>query len=137
MPALDNCHEQVVNALKKAGWIITRTSKYFRIKKRTIFIDIEAQQNNNGHSQEILLVEVKCFADKDTLTQELYAAIGQYLVYRTILTELANSATLYLSVPSKIYDTVFDESIRKLIQEQAIKLLIVDLETETINQWLE
>ena len=84
-----------------------------------------------------MLAEVKCFLDEDSTTHELYAAIGQYLVYRVMLDILNNEASLYLTVPKQIYDTVFDEVIRKLVKQHHIKLMIVNLDMEAIEEWKE
>ncbi|HRF95984.1 MAG TPA: element excision factor XisH family protein, partial [Aggregatilineales bacterium] len=69
-----------------------------------IVIDIRANYGLNGQSRQILLVEVKCFADSSEYTRDLYVAIGQYVVYQAMLNELKNSTPLYLAIPLTAYD---------------------------------
>jgi hypothetical protein len=58
MPALDNCHQQVVNALQKAGWSVDPTPFFIRTDEMSIFIDIQAE-HINGKAQQIIVVEAK------------------------------------------------------------------------------
>jgi hypothetical protein len=54
----------------------------------------------------ILLVEVKCFSDESAATTDLYVALGQYIVYRSLLVQQKVSAELHLAVdlsPQKLY----------------------------------
>ena len=88
MPAIDVCHSQVVHALQKDGWTVDPQPFTIRVQRRRGFIDIIANQSINGTSQQILLAEVKCFQDQASWTNDLYAAIGQYIVYRTMLEQI-------------------------------------------------
>ncbi|MBC7810644.1 MAG: fatty-acid oxidation protein subunit alpha [Burkholderiales bacterium] len=137
MPALDQCHHQVVRALQKAGWIITNQPYNVSALDRQVYVDVRAVQSVNGHREQILLLEVKCFLDKLSITTELYIAVGQYIFYRTMLKELNDDTPLYLSVPETAYVEFFDEIVRRIMRENRIKLLIVDLKTETIVRWIE
>jgi XisH protein len=102
MPAVDQCHPQVVRTLEKAGWYVERRQVLIQIKKRRGYIDLRASRGENGTQQHILLVEVKCFANSDEQTSDLYMAVGQYLVYRSMLHELHNPTSLYLCVPHSL-----------------------------------
>lgn len=87
MPALDHCHEQVLRALQNDGWRIEYTPVRIYLPYRTIYIDVGISQGTNGTRQQILVVEVKCFPDAYDTTRELYAAFGQYLIYRAMIKE--------------------------------------------------
>lgn len=137
MPAYDVCHEQVVRALEKEGWQIVIENEQYRYQRRSIYVDFRAERHGNGSTQTILLAEVKCFADEKSYTTDLYTAIGQYLMYRELLDKLSAMISIYLAIPRSIYDTVFEEVARSLIQRYRIKLLIVNLETEAIEQWID
>ena len=137
MPALDQCHEQVVRALQKDGWQVNDTPLRLSTAQRTVYIDIEASRNLNGNFQQIVLAEIKCFRDRDSTTRELYTAIGQYIIYRAMLAEVSMSVSLYLAIPDAIHETVFDSTVRRAIGDNEIKLVIVNLETETVTQWIE
>lgn len=42
---------------------------------------------------------------------------------------------LYLAVPTDAYDEIFDDVVQYVVNKNRIKLVIVNLETETIVQW--
>jgi hypothetical protein len=134
MPALDRCHPQVVRALEKEGWQIMSQPLALLKDRRRIFIDIEAVQQRNGSTRHVLLVEVKCFAEQDALTTEVYIAIGQYLVYQTLLKQLQSTLPLYLAFPDTVY-TQLDPIILMTLAEYHIQQMVVDLEREVILRW--
>lgn len=84
-----------------------------------------------------MLVEIKCFPDRNSTTEDLYVAIGQYIIYRAIMIELGMIIPLYLAVSDDVFETVFDSSVRWAISDSRIRLVIVSLETETIREWIE
>jgi XisH protein len=137
MPAFDVCHPKVVRALENDGWIIIAENVHYRLNKRSIFIDLRAERLNNGNSDHILLAEVKCFAEKENWTTDLYGAIGQYLIYQEMLRQLTVTSPLFLAIPETIYDTVFDKIVRQVCLQQQVKIIVVDLEKESITQWLK
>lgn len=136
MPRYDSCHDQVINALRKVGWSVAR--KQFRLyaDDRQVFVDLRANRGWNGNQQQILLVEIKCFPDPDDTTQELYTAFGQYILYRAVISELNIPAELYLAVPSHIFKDVFDPTALRATKDNRIQMVIINLETETIEQWI-
>ncbi len=135
MPNLDDCHEQVVSALRKAGWNLEAKSYRITLDDFMIYPDIRAWQSN-GTAQQIIIVEIKCFANEDKDQDELYRAIGQYLIYRNVLKLKQNPARLYLSIPLTVYNRLFAlNAIALTIQEGQIRLLVVDIDREEIVQW--
>ncbi|MBI1279188.1 MAG: hypothetical protein GC179_13765 [Anaerolineaceae bacterium] len=137
MPRLDYCHEQVVHALEKDGWSVDDRPRRLIHEERLVFIDIEAVKGMNGSRQQILLAEVKCFPDRERTTQELYIAFGQYIIYRALLDQEEINLPLYLAVPLDAYSDIFDSTVQRALDSNKIKLVIVNLETETIAQWRE
>lgn len=132
MPALDQCHEQMTNALRKAGWHVDAKPYALRLTSgRRFFIDIKAQRGQN----EIIVVEVKCFADNQV--NELYTGIGQYLIYRSLLERQGISRSLYLAIPSTAYIQIVQELAMDVITNAKIKLVVVDIDHEVVEQWLE
>ncbi len=136
MPALDHCHENVVRALIKAGWTVESSPYRLLIGRRGVFIDLEMSRTAVDDSQQILLVEVKCFPDRNSTTRDLYTALGQYLVYRAMLKQIGSSIPLYLSVPEDVFATIFDTSVITAIQDNQIKVVVIDLDSEVITQWI-
>ena len=137
MPAFDHCHEQVVRALQKDGWTVVQSPASLFTIFRHAFVDLEMSRGMNGRQETGLFVEVKCFPDPDNTTRDLYTSIGQYLVYRAMLIELEETSPLYLAVPLKIFETIFDSSVVRVIQESQIRIVVVDLVTETIDKWIK
>ncbi|MCA0456765.1 MAG: XisH protein [Chloroflexi bacterium] len=136
MPVLDSCHQQVVNALRKASWNVTDKPVFLRADGLTIFADIQAQLVN-GNIQQIIIVEVKCFADERSDQDELYRAVGQYMLYRSILQLKAPHLPLYLAVPNLVYERLFRKAIvQNMITGNGIKLIVIDIEREEIVQWI-
>ena len=135
--ALDSCHEQVVNALEKAGWDVEKAAYVIELDRIRVIPDIRARQIN-GQVDEILVVEVKCFPNEENYQDELYRAIGQYLVYRTIMEMKAVPAKIYMAIPVFVYNRLFRRQVvAKTIQEAKIRLIVVDIEREEIVQWLD
>ena len=137
MPRLDECHPQIERALEKEGWRVNPIIEQLYAPDRAIFIDIQATRGQNGTEQEILLAEVKCFPEQSAVSRELYIALGQYIVYRAVLAELRNPAPLYLALPEAVYINLIDPTVARAIFDNRIKLVIVNLETETVIEWIE
>lgn len=140
MPALDSCQNQIVRALRQDGWTIADKPKYIADPdtETFVYIDIEAFRDPNGTPSEArtIYVEVKCFPGKNT-TQEIYIALGQYLIYRALLAKQTINVPLYLAVPKLIYEATFNAVFRKALHDSGIMMIVVDLVTETIVQWIK
>jgi len=135
--AHDRCHDQIVNALKKAGWETDAHSPYFRLPNMFVNPDIRAVQRN-GSIEQIIIVEIKCFADTNNDLDELYRAIGQYLIYRNVLKIKKLGYKLYLAVPTEVYERFFHQDVvRQTTREAQIKMLVVDIVREEVMQWLD
>ena len=103
MPGIDKCHEQMKRAFQKAGLQIKSDPSYFMLDGRAVYIDLEVIRPRNGTQETIMLVEVKCFPDHRSTTRDLYIAIGQYLIYRTVIKRANLPHQVYLPVPETIY----------------------------------
>src|SRR5262249_48323070 len=130
MPTQDACRPKVVSALQKDGWVITGQQIYIPRPDLYVFIDIEAAK-----SEKQAYIEVKCFPDANTTT-EFYTAIGQYLVYRQVIMTERPHHILYLAIPDHIYND-FGETYLETIQNNRVKIIIVNTEMEVVAQWIE
>lgn len=133
MPAIDRCHEPIVHALEKADWRVRPVPHLIRIPKRRnpLLADIKAVRGEN----EIIIVEAKCFVLNTP--DELYSAIGQYLVYRSLMSKAKVAYPLYLAVPLTAYHGILEEMGMDVMAETGIKLIVVDMENEVVVRWLE
>ena len=137
MPRPDLCHPQVVKALEKAGWTIVSSPFSLETSVNYLYADLQAQRSVEIGDQEIIVVEVKCFTDDDTTMHELYVSIGQYLIYRHVLQINGLTDPIYLAVPTKAFYGIVKEIASPVMVEYRIKLLVIDLEHEEIEQWIE
>jgi XisH protein len=138
MPKLDQCHDQIVHALQKAGWDVSQNPYVLPVAgKRRFFIDIYAERGQMNGLQSIVVVEAKCFENPDTELNEVYTAIGQYVIYRSWLLQKGLGDRLYLAVPVHAYDGVLRQVAMATISEIRIKIIVVDVDREEIQQWLE
>jgi len=106
----------------------------------TLFADIQAQKSDsgNGHAQKIIVVEVKCFPEQRSDQDELYRALGQYLMYRNALRIEGITAPLYLAIPTLAYDRLFSKKlVLDTVREVRIKLIVVDVKREEVIEWLD
>lgn len=69
--------------------------------------------------------------------RELYVAFGQYIIYRAVLAEQDITFPLYLAVPDQVYTTIFDSTVRRAINDNRVRLIVVNIDVEAIVQWIE
>lgn len=138
MPASDQCHEQVIRALKSAGWVIVRENfplagfqpqRHFQVDLQVSFADAE-------NPVRALLIEVKCFQEERRDTTELYTAIGQYMVYRDRIEQLRLEFDLYLVVPESVFNRLFNAGLMQMIKRNRIKIVVIDVQSEVVVKWL-
>jgi XisH protein len=134
--AYDSCHEQIVRALVKAGWEVTHESYFIALEDFSAIPDIRARKVN-GRTDQIIVVEVKCFSDEQTEQDELYRAIGQYIFYRNILRLRPRRGKLYLAIPLIVYNRLFtSEIVVAIVDDVQLNLIVVDTDSEEVVQWL-
>lgn len=136
MPAKDKVHQQVVNALRKDGWAITHDPFMVRWKRRKLQVDLGAEKLIAAQKgAEKIAVEIKSFIGASDL-EDLYQAIGQFILYRKALRESAPDRALFLAIDLVAFSQTFDdpegESLRA---EEEINLLVFDKHKEEIVLW--
>jgi hypothetical protein len=135
--AIDACEPQVIRALEKDGWQILAKPYVFRLVGRNLFADMSLQRVKEGQIERAIILEVKCFTNPQADLSELYTAVGQYEAYRSALILEKDTTPIYLSIPLNAYERLIQEPIVPAIfQVAGIKLVVVDIETEEVVQWL-
>lgn len=136
--AKDIYHDRVKTALEKHNWTIT--DEFFRLSigSRSVYIDLGAEKiiaaEKEGHK---IAVEIKSFLSPSPV-QDLENALGQYILYRDGLQRSQPERILYLAITESVYLDLFQEEIAKMVVENnQLKLVIFDPETEEIVQWIE
>ena len=99
MPTKDIFHDAVKNALEKDGWIITEDSIYLDFGGVEIFIDLGAEKLIAAEREgEKIAVEIKSFVGGSAISQ-FHTALGQFINYRTALSQEEPERELYLAIP--------------------------------------
>ena len=137
MPKLDTIHNAVKNALIKDGWLITDDPYVIQYRRTMLYADLGAEgpiaAERNGQK---LVVEVKSFVGASKI-QDLKEALGQYDIYRYLLEEIAPDRKLYLAISKVTYNTFFTQDVTQLIlNKHQLPIIVVDIETEEILQWI-
>ncbi|MBN3922408.1 element excision factor XisH family protein [Nostoc sp. NMS4] len=136
MSAKDAFHTVVKTALEKDGWLITHDPYTIQAGTLELYIDLGAEKVIAAEKQgQKIAVEIKSFLSPSKIT-ELYAALGQFIIYRIALQKKEANRTLYLAVPSTVYNEFFIlPLIQSVIQINQLCLLIYNIEQEAIDQW--
>ncbi len=137
MPARDIYHKTVKKALIKDGWTITHDPLTLKWGVKDMYVDLGAEQflaaEKGIHK---IAVEVKSFVSPSEV-QDLQNALGQYVLYHDILARTEPNRVLYLAIRQAVFIDLFEEPIGKLLLEnQRIRLIIFDPQTEVIVQWI-
>lgn len=137
MPAIDLIHDIVKNALLKDGWTVTHDPLTLQYEDDNVYVDLAAERpiaaQRNGQK---IAVEIKTFAGRSPL-HDFEGALGQYLVYLGILEILEPDRKLYLAIGEVVYRNLFQVgAIRAITERQHLSLLVVNLETEEVVQWI-
>ncbi len=137
MPAKDIYHDKVKNALIKDGWTITHDPLRLEWGGKDMYVDLGAEQllaAEKGGRQ--IAVEIKSFVGASDM-DDLEKALGQYVVYHDVLTELEPQRVLYLAVPRQVLRDIFEEPLGKLLlKNNRARLIGFDPHTEEIVQWI-
>ncbi len=129
--AKDIIHDAVKQALIKDGWVITHDQYNIRFGTDDMFADLAAEKE-----EKVIIVEVKSFRGPSSL-QDFKEALGQYILYLTILAIIAPDYKLYLAVSEAVYRDAFQRpTIQKTIETQHIALIVVDIHHKEIVQWI-
>jgi XisH protein len=134
--AKDAFHTLVKTALDKEGWLITHDPYTLQAGTLELYIDLGAEKVIAAEKQgQKIAVEIKSFLSPSKIT-ELYAALGQFIIYRIALQKKEANRTLHLAVPSTVYNEFFVlPFIQSVIQINQLCLVIYNIEQEVIDQW--
>jgi hypothetical protein len=69
---------------------------------------------------------------------EFERAVGQYLIYRSVLRRVDSEVRLYLAVPFRRYATVFETALGQLVSaDYLINYVLYDPRREVITRWID
>ena len=136
MPAKDAYHDKVRQALEKDGWQITHDPYYLAYSGRDLYIDLGAELIAAEKDNTRIAVEIKGFGGRSEMT-ELERALGQFVLYRSLLGEKEPERILYLAVPDFVIGELFEDRLGQLlIRTEGLQVFGFDVATEEVIQWL-
>jgi XisH protein len=137
MPAKDRYHNTVKNARIKAGWHITHDPFTLRLPTRKLYIDLGAEKLIAAERDEQkIAVEVKSFTRASDI-KDLEEALGQFVLYATLLPRYDPDRVLYLAIPEAVRQTIFEEEVgQALLENNLVRLISFDPDQEELIQWI-
>lgn len=138
MPQYDLYHEPVKRALIADGWTITDDPFVLEYKELRLFADLGAEKVVVAEkSDRKIVVEVKVFGSPSPVT-DLQRAIGQYGIYRSLLSRVEPGRELFLAVAQDVYEDFFLLSaVQEIVADHGIRLMIFAPGKEEIVQWID
>jgi hypothetical protein len=138
MPAKDIFHDCCKVALIKDGWNISHDPYNLKVGKKDLFIDLGAEKLLAADKgTEKIVVEIKSFVSPSEI-RDLEVALGQYVLYQNVLMRIEPERTLYLAVRESSYVKLFEQEVGQiLLENQVLKLLTFNPETEEITRWID
>ena len=138
MPRKDIYHETVIIALEKEGWLVIDDPLRIVAGGVGLFIDITAEPIVTfGRNDQKVAIEIKSFQIQSQITT-FYEAFGKYLTYRKALVITKLDMDLYLAVPKKSFDTIFQkELVKELVKEYQVNLIVYSSLNQTVVSWIK
>jgi hypothetical protein len=138
MSARDQIHSPVKSALLKTDWLVTDDPYVISYGERFLFVDLGAESQFIGAEKENcrIAIEIKELRGRSVIA-ELEQAIGQYVLYQLLLTQVDPDRKLYLAITTQTYENLFQEPIGQLVmQDLPLRLLVVDIAAQEVRQWI-
>ena len=133
----DIYYSTVKKALDKDDWQITHDPFRLRIGKKRLAMELGAERLISAEKgTRKIIIEIKSFLGRSDV-KDLQQALGQYVMYNQVLREQNIGRELYLAVPHRTYQTIFQSELGLiLLQNQLIRLLVFDEFQEVIVEWV-
>jgi XisH protein len=137
MPAKDTYHDAVKNALIKDGWTITADPYPIKYEEVKLFADLAGEKTISASREgQQIVIEIKSFLSLSPM-RDFETALGQYLIYRALLSIDHPDQQLYLAIGQKTYEGFFQKiAIKFVLETYQVSLLIIDLTKEEVIQWI-
>ncbi len=137
MPAKDVYHEIVKRALMKDGWVITHDPFILSLGKRNVYVDLGADLPIAAEKEgQRIAVEIKSFRGLSDMAN-LESALGQFVLYRSLLAKDHPERTLYLAITKETFEGIFTEPFGQFVlHEHKLKLIVFEESQEVIIKWI-
>ena len=136
MPQRDTYHDAVKSALIAEGWTITHDPLLLTFGRRNLYVDLGAEIPIAAEKDgRIIAVEVKSFLGVSEM-RELEQALGQFAIYRFLLSKKEPDRLLYLAVTEHAFESIFSEvEGRELVEAERLNLIFNPTQ-ERILRWV-
>ena len=137
MPARDIYHDVVKKALIKDDWVITHDPLSLKWGKKDMYVDLGAKQLLAAQRAERkIAVEIKSFTGLSEMS-DLEKAIGQYVIYHDVISQVEPERELYLAVSEEVASGLFEEPIGELLlRNNRVRLVVFNPDMEVIVKWI-
>jgi hypothetical protein len=137
MPQRDTFHALVRRALEKDGWTVTHDPLVLPYGLHRLYVDLGAEQVLAAErGTDRIAVEIKSFVGRSEIV-DLEQAVGQFMLYRSILQRREPDRQLVLAVSADVFDTLMDSDLGRIVREDyAVAMLVFDSEREEVTRWL-
>jgi hypothetical protein len=137
VPRRDVYHTTVVTALLADGWTITDDPLLLAYGSTDVYVDLGAERPLGAQKGNLkIAAEIKSFVGASDV-HELEIALGQYALYRDILSEVEPDRILYLAIAERVFDGIFSTQLGQLIRRrEQLRLLVFDESTARVVQWI-
>ncbi|HLP89160.1 MAG TPA: XisH family protein [Nostocaceae cyanobacterium] len=137
MPAKDIYHDIVKNALIKDDWTITADPYKIKYKDAELFADLSAEKPIVAEqSGRKIIVEIKNFLSPSPM-KDFELALGQYILYRNLINLTEPEYKIYLAIKESTYQNFFNrDSIKEIVALNQMLIIVFNIETEEILQWI-
>jgi len=137
VPADDRIAGAVRAALVKDGWTITDDPLTVEYEDLYVFVDLAGERTIAAErGADRVAVEIKSFPSR-SLVADLHDAVGQYMVYRTLLGQTDPGRTLYLAVTAEVYDKLMRKgAVRFVLATLHISMVVIDEGAEEVVSWI-
>ena len=83
-----------------------------------------------------IAVEIKSFIGLSEM-DEIENALGQYLVYRSVMARTEPDRILYLAIHNEAFVDIFEQPLGNLLREDyQVQLMVYDLRAEVVLKWI-
>ena len=97
---------------------------------------LKGWQEEAERGSERIAVEITSFV-ADSPVRDLQEAVGQFVVYRALLSLAEPDRLLFLGVSTRVYDSVLSEPLGQLVVDEVrLRVLVFDPHQQRVVQWI-
>lgn len=137
MARKDIYHETVMKALEKEDWKITDNPFQIYVGKKRLSMDLGAERLISAEKgTRKIVVEIKSFVSRSDV-KDLQQALGQYVMYHQVLVSQNIDRELYLAIPHRVYESLFQVELGQILLENDwLRLLVFNEKEKVIVKWI-